>query len=46
MVGTPCGYCRQFISEFVDKDFKVYIVKDDKTECYTIEELLPNGFNL
>ena len=20
----PCGYCRQFMSEFVDKNFKIY----------------------
>ena len=21
---TPCGYCRQFMSEFVSNDFKIY----------------------
>lgn len=44
--GTPCGYCRQFMSEFVDKYFSIYIVKDNKQEKYTIQELLPYGFCL
>lgn len=43
--GSPCGYCRQFMSEFVDKDFKVYtITKDNKLIEYTMEELLPYSF--
>ncbi len=36
----PCGYCRQFMSEFVDKDFK--IITQEKE--YTIEEILPYSF--
>lgn len=40
----PCGYCRQFMSEFVDKDFKIYTVYESKIEEYTIEQLLPNSF--
>ena len=42
----PCGYCRQFISEFTNKDFKIYTAYDEKIEEYTIEELLPHNFNL
>lgn len=42
----PCGYCRQFMSEFVENDFKVYIVYGNKVEEYTIEELLPCSFEL
>lgn len=42
----PCGYCRQFMSEFVDKDFKIYTVYGNKVEEYTMEELLPHGFKL
>lgn len=42
----PCGYCRQFMSEFVDKDFKIYTVFDKKVEEYTLEELFPNSFNM
>lgn len=44
---TPCGYCRQFMSEYVDEDFRVYTVnKDGKMEGLTIGELLPYGFKL
>lgn len=41
----PCGYCRQFMSEFVDRDFKIYTAYDNKIEEYTMEELLPYGFH-
>ena len=41
----PCGYCRQFMSEFVNDDFKVYVVdKDNNIEKFTINELLPHSF--
>lgn len=44
---TPCGYCRQFMSEFVDKDFKVYLLRDnDEAEKYSLEDLLPHSFRL
>ena len=36
----PCGYCRQFMSEFVDKNFKIYTIDNE----YTIGELLPYSF--
>ena len=43
----PCGYCRQFMSEFVDNNFKIYIVgKENKCEELTIDDLLPYGFKL
>lgn len=42
----PCGYCRQFMSEFVDKDFKVYNYYENKVDEYTIGELLPYSFKL
>lgn len=42
----PCGYCRQFMSEFVDKNFKVYSVYENKVDEYTMEELLPHSFEL
>lgn len=43
----PCGYCRQFISEFVDSDFKICVVdKNDEIEELTIEKLLPYRFKL
>ena len=43
----PCGYCRQFMSEFVDKDFKIYLVdSNNNINEYTIEDLLPHSFKL
>lgn len=43
----PCGYCRQFMSEFVSPDFKIYeICSDGTTKDYTISELLPHSFGL
>ena len=43
----PCGYCRQFMSEFVDKDFKIFVVgANNDVEQYTMEELLPYGFKI
>ena len=41
----PCGYCRQFMSEFVDNNFKVCVVdNDDNVTEYGIDELLPHSF--
>ena len=43
----PCGYCRQFMSEFVNDDFKVYIVcEDNEVIEKTMKELLPYSFKL
>ncbi len=43
----PCGYCRQFINEFVDKDFKIYALSEnDNIREYSMEDLLPNSFKL
>lgn len=41
---VPCGYCRQFMSEYVDKDFKIYTKQGDEVRAYKIDELLPNCF--
>ena len=41
---TPCGYCRQFMSEFVDENFKIYTLSSGEIKEYTIKDLLPNGF--
>ena len=44
---SPCGYCRQFMSEFCNKDFEIYIYYgDNKIEKRTLNELLPYSFNL
>ena len=42
---TPCGYCRQFISEYVDNEFKIYTLDKDKIKQYNIKELLPESFD-
>ncbi len=42
----PCGYCRQFMNEFVDKDFKIYTQQNDIIREYTIDEILPYSFKL
>ena len=44
---TPCGYCRQFMSEFVDKDFKIFLLREnDEAQIYHIKDLLPHSFDL
>lgn len=40
----PCGYCRQFMSEFVGKEFKIYAVFENSINEYKIEDLLPYSF--
>ena len=44
----PCGYCRQFMSEFCKTDFEIYSFDEEKNEVkkYTMQELLPHGFSL
>ena len=42
----PCGYCRQFMSEFVTKDFKILNFYDNKIDEYTMEDLLPYAFEM
>ena len=41
---TPCGVCRQVLSEFCDKDLKVILGKPEKITVTTLEELLPYSF--
>lgn len=40
----PCGYCRQFLNEYVDEDFKIYAKQGDEVRIYTIKDLLPHSF--
>lgn len=44
----PCGYCRQFLSEYVGPDFIIYTYDDNEQKLYryTLKELLPNSFSL
>jgi len=41
----PCGYCRQFISEFADGDFKFIFEDDGEIVTYILDDLLPNRFD-
>lgn len=43
---TPCGVCRQFMAEFAQKDFPIYVAKPSPNRVLvsSISELLPYGF--
>jgi len=45
---TPCGVCRQVMSEFCTSDFEILAVKDGggSFDSYTLNELLPHSFGL
>lgn len=44
----PCGYCRQFMNQYVDNNFKIYACfgENDEIEEYSINDLLPHSFTL
>jgi cytidine deaminase len=41
---SPCGACRQVIAEFAAADVPIYCDAPGKPHCWTVAELLPNGF--
>lgn len=44
---TPCGVCRQVMSEFCDGDFKIILGRnDEEVKVYPLRELLPLSFEL
>lgn len=44
---TPCGVCRQVMSEFCGEDFSVILGKDsEEYKVFTLGELLPHSFEL
>ena len=44
---TPCGGCRQRISEFADEDTQIIVADDDGTiTTYSMEDLLPQWFRV
>lgn len=44
---TPCGVCRQVMSEFCKEDFTVILGKEgDEYKALTLDELLPYSFSL
>ncbi len=40
----PCGACRQVMSEFCSRDFKVYVSNGKSMEIFSLVELLPHTF--
>ena len=42
---SPCGSCRQALSEFVDGDFKFVLGNTQKHFIYTLNDILPIAFN-
>ena len=42
----PCGYCRQFMSEFVDSNFRIYTLDKDQLKTYKINDILPYSFKM
>lgn len=43
---SPCGVCRQVMSEFCDKNFKIYLYNGVEIKTYTLGELMPDAFSL
>lgn len=44
-VGTPCGVCRQVLSELINKDTPIVLSNKKETKVMTIDELLPYSFS-
>lgn len=43
----PCGICRQVLSEFCTRDFKIILANGKgEQKVFTLEELLPESFSL
>lgn len=45
-VCTPCGVCRQVLSEFADGAMPILFIGEDGVVEATLAELLPAGFSL
>tara|TARA_R110002049_G_scaffold196523_11_gene365671 strand:+ start:6546 stop:6950 length:405 start_codon:yes stop_codon:yes gene_type:complete len=44
---TPCGGCRQRISEFADTNTRILVLNDaDSWQSFSIQDLLPASFKL
>ena len=42
---SPCGICRQFMSEHVDNDFIVVLSNGEEIREYSMAEILPLAFD-
>ena len=43
---TPCGVCRQVMSEFCKGDFKILLSDGKDTKVFTLDDMLPHRFSL
>lgn len=43
---SPCGVCRQVMSEFCDGDFKIILGNENMARVFTLDELMPCRFAL
>lgn len=41
---TPCGVCRQVMTEFCDADFKIVLGNIDDYKIYSLSEIMPLAF--
>ena len=44
-IGTPCGVCRQVLSELINQDTPIVLGTKKETKIMTIAELLPFSFS-
>jgi cytidine deaminase len=43
---TPCGGCRQVISEFADGNTRIFLQGEDGFDACSMDDLLPRSFHL
>jgi len=43
---TPCGVCRQVMSEFCNNDFEIILFNGNDAKTLTLADLLPYSFKL
>ena len=43
---SPCGVCRQVMSEFCRDDFRILLGIPDQIQAYSLKDLLPASFSL
>ena len=42
---SPCGVCRQVMTEFCEEDFRIILGNSKGVESYTLKQLLPLAFS-
>ncbi len=42
---SPCGICRQVLTEFCDKDFKIILTNGKEDKVFKLGELMPQSFD-